>query len=260
LKFVSTVTTTSPPVSVDFGNDHMYVAGATTVDSFVLQGRTVTWLDGTLGLELSGGGAPPVGSTAQVGVIDEKTLLVTLKAPDPGTVDVVSLRDGRVTGSAPTAVAAPAGTLTPFGFSVYPDGTALITLAGSNQNGLFRDGAFSAVTAPGPGAPCWATTLGKYAFISNTGARTLSRLIGTGSHVFVDDETAAVITAGGGPADIDADAGVLGVIDRGGDQAHLSLFTYNDFGELVPHRTPINIGVPDANGIALLAPIVVERN
>ena len=35
LRFDKLVTTTSAPVSVDFGNDHLYVAGATTVDSFV---------------------------------------------------------------------------------------------------------------------------------------------------------------------------------------------------------------------------------
>jgi hypothetical protein len=61
LRFANTVTTTSAPVSVDFGNDHMYVAGATTVDSFVLEGRTVAWLDGTAGLEVAGGGTPPIG-------------------------------------------------------------------------------------------------------------------------------------------------------------------------------------------------------
>ena len=86
----------------------MYVAGATTVDSFVLHESSVEWLDGTTGLALAGGGIPPAGSTAQVGVIDEKQLLVTLKTdPDPGTVDIVSLHRGRVTGSAPTAVSAP---------------------------------------------------------------------------------------------------------------------------------------------------------
>ena len=41
LKFDKLVTTTSAPVSVDFGNDHMYVAGATTVDSFALHGNNV---------------------------------------------------------------------------------------------------------------------------------------------------------------------------------------------------------------------------
>ena len=75
---------------------------------------------------------------------------MTLKAdPDPGTVDVVPLHDGAVTGAAPAAVSAPADTLTPFGFAVYSDGTALITLAHSNQDGLFRDGAFTSVIAPG---------------------------------------------------------------------------------------------------------------
>ena len=142
LRFDKLVTTTSAPVSIDFANDHMYVAGATTVDSFVIRHNVVEWLDGTASLELATGGAPPTGSTAQVGVVDARRLLVTLKAdPDPGTVDVVRLQDGAITGAAPVAVSAPAGTLTPFGFSVYPDGTALITLAHSSQAGCF-------VTAP----------------------------------------------------------------------------------------------------------------
>ena len=95
LKFDKLVTTTSAPVSVDFGNDHMYVAGTTTVDSFVLQGNSVEWMDGTTWLALVGGGLPPNGSTAQVGVIDDRSLIVTLKTdPDPGTVDIVPLDDG----------------------------------------------------------------------------------------------------------------------------------------------------------------------
>ena len=150
LRFDKLVTTTSAPVSIDFGNDHMYVAGATTVDSFVMhrQQRGMAGRHGVAGA--GGGGAPPGGSTAQVGVVDERRLLVTLKTdPDPGTVDVVALRDGAVTGAAPAAVSAPAGTLTPFGFSVYPDGTAVITLAHSSQDGLFRNGAFTSVIDAG---------------------------------------------------------------------------------------------------------------
>src|SRR5580704_18444981 len=109
LKFDKLVTTTSAPVSVDFGNDHMYIAGATTVDSFVLHGNSVEWKDGTALLELAGGGAPPSGSTAQVGVIDERHLLVSLKTdPVPGTVDVLQLDDGTVAAAAADAVLAPA--------------------------------------------------------------------------------------------------------------------------------------------------------
>ena len=60
LRFDKLVTTTSAPVSVDFGNDHLYVAGATTVDSFVVHRNNVEWRDGTTALELAGGGAPPM--------------------------------------------------------------------------------------------------------------------------------------------------------------------------------------------------------
>lgn len=254
LKFDKLVSTTSPPVSIDFGNDHMYVAGATTVDSFVLHGNTVGWMDGTTWLALAGGAAPPNGSTAQVGVVDDQSLIVTLKSdPDPGTVDIIPLRDGAVTG-APTAVSAPAGTLTPFGFSVYPDGSAVITLAHSDHDGLFRTGAFRAVISAGQAAPCWMTRAGKYLFTANTGSRTISRLIATGSHIFVDSPVAASI-ATGGPSDIDANDGVLGVIDRGAGQSHLSLFTYNEFGELRSTGAPINVGAPNTNGVAIVAAV-----
>lgn len=260
LRFDRTVSTTSAPVSVDFGNDHLYVAGATTVDSFVLHEHSVAWLDGTTGLALVGGGAPPAGSTAQVGVINEKQLLVTLKTdPDPGTVDVIPLDRGHITGSAPTAVSAPDGTLTPFGFATYPDGTALITLAHSNQDGLFRDGSFTSVIAAGQAASCWMTRAGKYVFVANTGSRTISRLVGTGNHIFIDSQVAAQ-TPTGSPADIDADSGVLGVIDHAGGQSHLSVFTYNQFGELAASGAAITVGVADANGVAILSPPAEDQN
>lgn len=260
LKFDRVVSTTSAPVSIDFGNGHMYVAGDTTVDSFVLRGENVEWLDGTTVLGLAGGGVPLAGSTSQVGVIGESQLLVTLKTdPDPGTVDVVSLQNGRVTGAAPVAVSAPDGSLAPFGFASYPDGTALITLAHSNQDGLFRNGSFADVVDAGQAASCWMTRVGKYVFVANTGSRTISRLIGTGSNVFVDSPVAANIATGGAPADLDADSGVLGVVDHGAGQSHLSLFTYNTFGELTPAGAPIVVGVPNANGVAILTSDVRDR-
>ena len=254
LRLDKLVTTSSAPVSIDFGNDHMYVAGATTVDSFVIHGNTVGWLDGTALLELATGGAPPNGSTAQVGVLDDRTLLVTLKAdPDPGTVDVLRLRDGAIDGAVPTAVSAPAGTLTPFGFAALGDGTAVITLAHSDQVGLFRNDAFRAVIPVGQGAPCWMTRTGKYLFTANTGSRSISRFVSTGSQVFVDAVVAANITAGGSPSDLDADAGVMAVLDRGAGQSHLTFFSYNRFGELTPSSQPVTIGVPGANGVAIMA-------
>lgn len=260
LRFDRIVQTTSAPVSVDFGNDHLYVAGATTVDSFVLRESSVEWLDGTADLALAGGGVPPAGSTGQVGVVDDTQLLVTLKNdPDPGTVDVVSLRRGAVSGSAPTAVSAPDGTLAPFGFAIYSDGSALITLAHSDQDGLFRNGSFTSVVAAGQAASCWMTRAGKYVFVANTGSHTISRLVGTGNHIFIDDATAAQV-ATGAPADIDADSGVLSVVDHGAGESHLSVFTYNGFGELTAAGATITVGVPNANGVAILAPRAGDQN
>src|ERR1051325_9582359 len=111
LHFQQLVTPTSAPVSIDFGNGHMCVAGATTVDSFRVRGGRVEWMDGTADLELAGGGVPPAGSTAQAGVVDGSQLLVTLKSdPTPGTVDVVQLHDGAIAGTI-TPVSAPAASL-----------------------------------------------------------------------------------------------------------------------------------------------------
>jgi hypothetical protein len=260
LRFDKLVMTTSAPVSIDFGNDHMYVAGATTVESFAMHQDNVQGLDGTAWLELADGTVPPDGSTAQVGVISEQRLLVTLKAdPDPGTVDIVRLSDGAVAGAV-SAVSAPADTLTPFGFAVYPDGSALITLAHSSHDGLFRNGGFTATIDAGQVAPCWMTRVGKYVFTANTGSHTISRLIGSGNQIFVDGAVAATVTTGGAPSDIDADQGVLGVIDHGSGQSHLSLFSYNAFGELKPGGPPLDLGAANANGVAIMAPVDQERN
>ncbi len=60
-RFDRLVIATSAPVSVDFGNGHLYVAGASTVDSFVMHGPAVGWMDGSASLELAGGGSPAPG-------------------------------------------------------------------------------------------------------------------------------------------------------------------------------------------------------
>jgi len=252
------VVTTSPPVSVDFSNDHLYVAGDTTVDSFEIHGHHVGRLDGTTHLALAGGGVVNPGATAQIGVVNPDSLLVTIKTdPIPGTVDVIHLRDGAVFGTA-DAVSAPSGTLTPFGFSVYPDGTAMITLAHSGHDGLFRNGAFQAtIPSGGQAGNCWTTRVGKYVFIVNTGARSISRVLGTGSNIFIDAVVAANVTAGGSPTDTDAADGYLAVIDHTsgpGANSHLSLFKYNRSGELSISGNIVDLKAPSANGVAVMAP------
>jgi hypothetical protein len=256
LIFEQLVVPSSAPVSIDFANDHMYVAGTTTVDSFRLVGSHVGALDGTAPLTLAGGGVPPAGATAQVGAADARTLLVTIKTdPIPGTIDVIRLSDGAVTDTV-QAVSAPAGTLAPFGFSVYPDGTAIITLAHSGHDGLFRDSAFKTIAnSGGQAGNCWTTRVGKYVFIVNTGSQTITRVAGTGNNIFIDNAVAANVVTGGSPTDTDAAAHYLAVIDHTsgtGATSHVSLFTYNEFGELTASGSPVNLGVPNANGMAIM--------
>jgi hypothetical protein len=59
---------------------------------------------------------------------------------------------------------------------------------------------------------------------------------------------------------MDADSGVLAVIDHGAGESHLSMFSYNAFGELAPAGASITVGVPNANGVAILAPRDREGN
>jgi hypothetical protein len=242
----------------------MYVAGATSVDSFIILGNHIGSMDGTAGLALAEGGLPPNGSTAQVGAVSAQSIIVTLKTdPTPGTVDVIPLRNGAIFGT-PSVVSAPSGALAPFGFSVYPDGTALITLAHSGQDGLFRNGAFrTLITSGGQAGNCWTTRIGKYVFIVNTGSRTITRAVGTGNNIFLDNVIAASIVTGGSPTDTDADGGYLGVIDHtsgSGATSHLTMFTYNRFGELSVSGSVLDLGVPDANGLAIMKPAHDDRD
>jgi hypothetical protein len=45
---------------------------------------------------------------------------------------------------------------------------------------------------------------------------------------------------------------VLGVSDHAAEPSHLSLFTYNKFGELT--ASPITPGVANANAVSIMAP------
>src|SRR5262249_27560872 len=124
-------------------------------------------------------------------------------------------------------------------------------------DGLFRNSSFVAVvSSAGQAGNCWATRVGKYVFTVNTGSRTISRVLGTGSNIFIDAAVAATITTGS-PTDTDAQGGYLAVIDhRGGSPAtsHLTLFAYNQFGELSGIGNALDLGVQDANGVAIMVP------
>ena len=54
---------------------------------------------------------------------------------------------------------------------------------------------------------CWTTRIGKYVLIVNTGSRTITRALGTGTNIFINTAVAASIATGGAPTDADAENG-----------------------------------------------------
>ena len=241
------VPTLSPPVSVAFGHDHLYVLGTTTVESHRLHESAVDpGADGFTAL-LRGDG-----SSAQVGVVGDQ-LVISEKS---GVIEVADLRDGAVVGS-PAGVDIPADSDTPFGL-VTRGNNGYVTIAHSDEISLIKNGRLVALAATGSGfpngpgqqAPCWITLVGAYLFTSNSPSHTISRLIATGGRIILDAPVVAHTT--GAPIDIVADDERLAVIeDNGNGQSHLSQFRIDEDGNLVFVATTA-IANP-ANGVAIVS-------
>jgi hypothetical protein len=238
----------SQPVSVAFGNDHLYVLGTTTLEShrIGLTGVENT-SDATVALLLADG------SAAQVGVVGNQ-LIASEKS---GAVEVVQLRDGAVFGT-PVSVPLPSDVRdTPFGL-VTRGSNAYVTIAHSDVIDLIKNGQITAAAAtgtnfpngPGQQAPCWVALLGPYLFTSNSPSHTLSRLLAGGGRVVLDVPIAA--QTAGAPTDITVDADRLAVVEsNGGSTSHLTQFRIDDDGNLVQAATsPIGSA---ANGVAIVS-------
>ena len=241
------LSTVSPPVSVAFGKDHLYVLGTTTVESHGIQAGAIdASTDGVATLSRADG------SSAQVGVAGDQ-LVISEKS---GVIEVVDLRDGAVSG-APAAVAIPPGSDTPFGL-VTRGSNGYVTIAHSDEISLIKNGELVALAAtgsnfpngPGQQAPCWITLVGPYLFTSNSPSHTISRLVATGSSITLDAPVVARTT--GAPIDIAADGDLLAVVeDNGNGQAHLTQFSIDADGALVQTATTA-IRSP-ANGVAIVS-------
>ena len=241
------VPSASSPVSVAFGDDHLYVLGTTTVESHRLHQSDVDAdPDGLVTLLRADG------SSAQVGVVGDQ-LVISEKS---GVIEVVTLRDGAVVGQA-VNVEIPAGSDTPFGL-VTRGRNGYVTIAHSDEISLIKNGQLVALaatgsgfpTGPGQQAPCWVALTGPYLFTSNSPSHTISRLIATGRDIILDLAIAGQTS--GAPTDIAADDHHLAVIeDDGGGHAHLTQFAIDDDGDLLKVGTTA-IAAP-ANGVAIVA-------
>lgn len=240
------VPTVSQPVSVTFGDDHLYVLGTTTVESHRIDGSTVAASpDGVASLLLADASAAQVGVVGQQLVISEKN----------GPIEVADLRGGAVAGPA-TAVEIPATSQRPFGL-VTRGSQGYVTLAVSDEVSLIQGGRFIALAATGSGtpdgpgqhAPCWIALVGPYLFTSNSPSHSISRLVATGHSVILDEPVAASTL--GAPIDIAAAGNRLAVVEsNGGGLSHLTQFQIGEDGSLVQTATTA-IASP-ANGVAIL--------
>jgi len=241
-----TIPTVTPPVSVAFGKDHLYVLGTTTVESHRVDGGTVDPnADGQILLLRADG------SAAQVGVTGNQ-LLITEKS---GAVEVADLQGGAVIGAA-TAVQLPPGSDTPLGL-VTRGANGYVTIAHSDEIGLVKNRELAALvatgsgfpTGPGQQAPCWLALTGPYLFSSNSPSRSISRLIATGHTISLEVPVAA--HTAGTPTDIAADEARLAVIESdAGGGAHLTQFDIDESGDLTLVATT---GIASrANGVAIV--------
>ncbi|HUB82535.1 MAG TPA: hypothetical protein VMB03_27245 [Bryobacteraceae bacterium] len=241
LHLVQVIPTVAKPVSVAFGNDHLYVLGATEVESHWMFGPFAnTGADGSAKLLVADG------SAAQVVVADGQ-LLITEKSNQVETVALAS--DGQIDGAATAVKNIPANVNTPFG-SVARGNDIYVTIAHANEISLVRDGAVLTTAPSGTQmAPCWLTLEGPFLFSSNSPSMSISRYAVYGQKIVQDAAVAA--TLNGDPTDIAFAGGMIAVIDGNGPVTHLSMFSVDEDGNLTLLQPADTINGA-ANGVGIV--------
>ncbi len=210
------------PVSVAFGNGHLYVLSTTTIESHAVGARGVDPVADGVAMLIKADG-----SAAQVGVIDRQ-LIATEKSNAIETVDL----DGRgaVQGDATLVANIPVNVNAPFGLATR-GADAYVTIAHANEVSLVRDDAVLTVTGSGTqSAPCWAALDGPYLFTANSPSKSVSRYVVYGRKIVQDAAVAAQFN--GNPTDIAYDRGIAAVVDSNGSVSHVSVFKVDGNGNL----------------------------
>jgi hypothetical protein len=239
-KLAQVIPAASSPVSVAFGNDHLYILGTTKVESHRMFGFDVSsGPDGVATLLKADG------SSAQVGVVGDQ-LIISEKS---NAIETVALSgNGAVSGLATLVQNIPANVNAPFGL-VTRGNDAYVTIAHADEISLVRNDDVLTTTGSGTQhAPCWLALDGPFLFASNTASNSVSRFAVYGQKIVPDDAVAA--TLGGGATDIAHRAGLVAVIDSAGTVSHLSIFTVDEDGNLTLKGVS-TINSP-ANGVAIV--------
>jgi len=235
-EFVELIPTVSSPVSVAFGEDHLYILGTTTVESHLMDRDSVSvWSDGVARLLVADG------SAAQVGVLPNQ-LIVTEKS---NMIETVGLMYGGVTGPSTAVTNIPANVNTPFGL-VTRGNDAYVTIAHANEISLVRNGTVLTTTGSGTqSAPCWLTLKGPFLYSANSPSMSISRYAVYGQKIVQDAAVAA--QQSGDTTDIASGAGLVAAIDGSG---HLSIYSVDEDGNF---RLVKAVAISaTANGVAVV--------
>ena len=229
------------PVSVAFGNDHLYILSTTRVESHPF---------GPYGIADNPDGSAALvkadGSAAQVGVLDGE-LVISEKS---NVIETVQLGDdGAVVGATAPVANIPANVNTPFGLATRGS-SAYVTIAHANEISLVRNNEVVTVTGSGTQqAPCWLALDGQFLFSANSPSKSVSRYVVYGSKIIQDAAVAAQFN--GNPTDIAYRAGLAAVIDSNGALSHVSIFKVDDDGNLTL-RGVATVNNPATNGVAIV--------
>lgn len=214
------IPTLGSPVSVAFGNDHLYVLTTTHVESH----RAGAWgvlpaIDGQA--QLLRGDA----SAAQVGVMKDE-LIFTEKS---NAIESVRLEgDGAVSGHAKLVAGIPANVNAPFGLAARGD-EAYVTIAHADEISLVRDDTVLTVTPSATQhSPCWVALDGPFLFSANSPSQTVSRYAVYGQKMVQD--AAVIARFAGNPTDIVYRDGLAAVVDAAGTASRVSIFKVDQDG------------------------------
>jgi hypothetical protein len=241
LRYEKLVPASSDPVSVAFGNDHLYILTTSYVESHRIDRYGVeTTADGEAKLVIGDGSAAQVGTLRGQLVISEKS----------NAIETVNLDgEGAVIGSTKLVADIPANVNAPFGLATRGN-DAYVTIAHANEISLVRDDAVLTVTGSGTqSAPCWVTLDGPFLFSANSPSKSVSRYAVYGEKIIQD--AAVVTTFNGNPTDITYRSGVAAVVDANGSVSHVSVFDVDGDGNFTL-KGLATINSTTTNGIAIV--------
>ena len=247
------IKTSSQPLSVAFGHNHLVVLGLTTAESFPVYGNTVgTDNDGVVQLARSDKSAAQIVTYDGGAVYSEKS----------GSIAELNLSTNGMAGlsgpNRPVLLPTAPNNDTPFGM-VARGANVYVTIAHSNLEALLVNGQLM-TTAAGPTpfkdgsgniihAPCWNALAGQFLYSSDSPGKQLLRYLVSDSNIFFDKAGTAKLA--GPPTDLAVEGSLLGVIDGGdGVTANASLFAIDSEGELTL-RFAVKIAGP-INGAAIV--------